>query len=83
MLSEKVKNCYLRSDNKLLVGIDIEDLIVVETDDAVLISKKGSSQKLKNIVDMMKKRNIKEKSIKKYSGPGEVISPCQMVQDGK
>ncbi len=60
VLSEKIKNCYLRSEKKLLVGIDIEDLIVVETDDAVLISKKGSSQKVKNIVDIMKKRNIKE-----------------------
>ncbi len=65
VLSEKIKNCYMRSDNKLLVGIDIEDLIIVETDDAVLISKKGSSQKLKNIVDKMKKRNIKEALIHK------------------
>ena len=65
VLYEKIKNCYMRSDNKLLVGIDIEDLIVVETDDAVLISKKGSSQKLKNIVDKMKKRNIKEALIHK------------------
>ena len=59
VLSEKIKNCYMRSDNKLLVGIDIEDLIIVETDDAVLISKKGSSQKLKNIVDKMKKEILK------------------------
>ena len=57
---ENSKNCYLRSESKLIVGIDIEDLIVVETHDALLISKKNSSQKLKNIVEVMKKNNFKE-----------------------
>tara|TARA_Y100001978_G_scaffold180771_1_gene176515 strand:- start:106 stop:600 length:495 start_codon:yes stop_codon:yes gene_type:complete len=43
-----------------MVGIDIEDLIVVETHDAVLISKKNSSQKVKNIVEVMNKNNLRE-----------------------
>ncbi|MBO8219537.1 mannose-1-phosphate guanylyltransferase/mannose-6-phosphate isomerase [Prochlorococcus marinus] len=60
VLSEKIKNCYLRSENKLLVGVDIEDLIVVETSDAVLVTKKGSSQKVKNLVDLMKIKNFPE-----------------------
>ena len=34
--------------------IDVEDLIVVDTGDALLISKKGSSQKVKNIVNRLK-----------------------------
>ena len=59
-ITENTKNCYLRSESKLIVGIDIEDLIVVETHDAVLISKKNSSQKVKNIVEVMKKNNFKE-----------------------
>jgi len=57
---ENAKNCYLRSESKLIVGIDIEDLIVIETHDAILISKKNSSQKVKNIVEEMKKNNFKE-----------------------
>ena len=57
---ENVKNCYLRSESKLMVGIDIEDLIVVETHDVVLISKKNSSQKVKNIVEVMNKNNLRE-----------------------
>ena len=40
VITEKALNCYLRSENKLVVGIDIEDLIVVETYDALLITKK-------------------------------------------
>jgi len=37
--------------------IDIEDLIIVDTDDALLISKKGSTQKVKQIVDRLKEEN--------------------------
>ena len=57
---DNTKNCYLRSESRLIVGIDIEDLIVVETQDAVLISKKNSSQKVKNIVEVMNKNNLRE-----------------------
>ena len=50
-----VKNSYLRSENRLIVANEIEDLIIVETRDAILISKKESSQKIKNIVkDLIK-----------------------------
>ena len=63
VLSAKIKNCYLRSENKLLVGVDIEDLIVVETSDAVLVAKKGSSQKVKNLVDVMKMKNLPEATL--------------------
>ena len=60
VLMEKTKNCYVRSESKLVVGLEIEDLIIVETIDAVLVTKKESSQKVKDIVDLMKKRNLKE-----------------------
>ena len=40
VISEGSSNCYLRSENRLLVGIGLEDLVVVETSDAILISKK-------------------------------------------
>ena len=60
VLMENTKNCYIRSENKLVVGLEIEDLIIVETIDAVLVTRKESSQKVKDIVDLMKKRNFKE-----------------------
>jgi len=55
---DNIKNSYFRSDNRLIVGIDLEDLIVVETRDAILISNKKSSQKVKNVVSYLKKNNI-------------------------
>ncbi|WEJ62525.1 mannose-1-phosphate guanylyltransferase/mannose-6-phosphate isomerase [Thiomicrorhabdus lithotrophica] len=37
--------------------VDVEDLLVVDTSDAILISKKGSSQKVKNVVAQIKKQS--------------------------
>ena len=37
--------------------IDVKDLIVIDTEDALLISQKGSSQKVKEIVGKLKKEN--------------------------
>ena len=56
VLLENTKNSYLRSENRLIVGIDLNDLIVVETRDAILISNKKSSQKVKNIVNQIKRK---------------------------
>ena len=60
VILENSKNSYLRSENRLIVGIDLEDLVVVDTRDAILISKKNSSQKVKNIVNYLKKSKIPE-----------------------
>jgi len=45
--------------NKIVKTIDIKDTIVVDTGDALLISKKGSSQKVKEIVNDLKVYNPK------------------------
>ncbi len=60
VILENTKNSYLRSENRLIVGIDLVDLIVVETRDAILISNKNSTQKVKNIVSDLKKNKIPE-----------------------
>ena len=55
VLNNSTKNCYIKSDNKLVVGIGIEDLIVVDTNDAVLIANKNETQKVKDIVEYLDK----------------------------
>ncbi len=81
VLTEKTKNCYVRSESKLVVGLDIEDLIIVETADAVLVTKKESSQKVKEIVDLLKLKNFKEAiSQKKVYRPwGSYISIAEGI----
>ena len=44
------KNNFIYGNKRQIAAIDIEDTIIVDTGDAILISKKGSSQKLKKIV---------------------------------
>lgn len=51
------RNNLIMSNGTMIATIDIEDLIIVNTDDALLISKKGSSQSVKKVVDELKKRN--------------------------
>ena len=33
VIIEDSENCYLRSEDRLIVGIDINDLVIVETDE--------------------------------------------------
>ncbi|MDF1877999.1 mannose-1-phosphate guanylyltransferase/mannose-6-phosphate isomerase, partial [Sulfurimonas sp. SAG-AH-194-L11] len=49
------KNNLIYGHDKYIVTIDVEDLIIVDTGDALLISKKGSSQKVKQVVSELKK----------------------------
>ncbi|MGB5964947.1 MAG: mannose-1-phosphate guanylyltransferase/mannose-6-phosphate isomerase [Sulfurimonadaceae bacterium] len=42
---------------KLVAAIDVDDLLIVDTVDTLLISKKGSSQKVKDVVKILKERN--------------------------
>lgn len=51
------ENNNLILSNKRVETIDIEDCIIVDTDDALLVCKKGSSQKVKDIVSKLKKEN--------------------------
>ena len=57
---KNTKNCYFKAKERLLVGLDINDLIVVETNDAVLVASKESSQTLKEIVNILDEKNIME-----------------------
>lgn len=66
-LIEKSKNCYIRSQERLIVGIDINDLIIVDTSDALLVINKDATQKVKEIVQKLNKGNFKEGKYNKKS----------------
>ena len=60
IVTKSSKNCLLSSENRLLVAIGLNNIIAVETQDAILISEKTQTQKLKEIVKDLKKNNISE-----------------------
>ncbi|WP_423274861.1 mannose-1-phosphate guanylyltransferase/mannose-6-phosphate isomerase, partial [Arcobacter sp. YIC-464] len=49
------KNNLIYGSERKIATVDIEDTIIVDTGDALLISKKGSSQKVKKVVQEIKK----------------------------
>lgn len=51
------KNNLILCDGRIIATVDVEDLIIVDTGDALLVSKKASSQKVKNVVAELKRRN--------------------------
>ena len=54
-ISVNSKNNLIYGTDKHIATIDVEDLIIVDTGDALLVSKKGSSQKVKQVVSEIKK----------------------------
>lgn len=54
VLAEDVTGSYLRSEHRMLAGIGLENLVVVETADAVLVADKSRVQDVKIIVDRLK-----------------------------
>ena len=54
-ISVNSKNNLVYGNERVISTIDVEDLIIVDTGDALLISKKGSSQKVKEVVSELKK----------------------------
>ncbi len=58
--SKDNRNCYLRSENRLLVTIGLENTAVIETDDVVFVGDIYKSQEIKEIVNNLRKNNVKE-----------------------
>ncbi|MBM4166308.1 MAG: mannose-1-phosphate guanylyltransferase [Ignavibacteria bacterium] len=54
------KNIFIDSKDKFVAVIGVDDVIVVNTDDAVLICKKEQSQEVKEIVDYLKRKQLNE-----------------------
>lgn len=47
---DDVKNCFLWSDEKLVVALGLENTLVVSTEDAVLVAAKECGQQVKDVV---------------------------------
>ena len=57
---DKVKNSYLYSTNLLVAASNIADLIVIDTQDALLVTTRDNSLSIKNIVKKLKKNKRTE-----------------------
>ena len=54
VMCEAVSNSYLRSETRLVAGLGLDNLVVVETADAVLVADRDRVQDVKTIVSQLK-----------------------------
>ncbi len=60
VIIKKTEDCFFRGEDRLLVGIGLKDLIIVDTKDVLLVANKNNTQEIKNIVNILKKKEIAE-----------------------
>jgi len=61
VILDKVSNSYVYSSNRLVSATNLSDLIIIDTQDALLVTSKKSSQNINNIVEKLKIDSRSEK----------------------
>lgn len=51
------RNTHIQSEDRLVAAVGVENLLVVDTPDALLVASKDTSQQVKEIVGRLKSRN--------------------------
>ena len=54
VILESAKNCYVHADYRLVTLLGVQDIVVVETSDAVLVAHKDQAQEVKRLVERLK-----------------------------
>lgn len=54
VLAHEASNNYIHSERRLVAAVGVDNLVIVETADAVLVCSKDSAQDVKHIVDKLK-----------------------------
>ncbi|PKH07918.1 mannose-1-phosphate guanylyltransferase/mannose-6-phosphate isomerase [Moritella sp. Urea-trap-13] len=62
-LTVNTSNSYLYSENKLIAAVGIDNLVIVETKDAILVAHKDQVQHVRNIVSDLKRAGRTEHKI--------------------
>jgi mannose-1-phosphate guanylyltransferase/mannose-6-phosphate isomerase len=60
VIVENVENSYIHSEHRLVSVLGLNDVVVVETADAVMIASKDHVQNVKNIVEQLKQHKREE-----------------------
>lgn len=81
VLADSTERCYINSTNRLVATVGVEDLVIVDTKDALLVAHRDKVQDVKNIVSNLKAENRSE-----FQHHREVYRPWGMhdhVADGE
>lgn len=54
------RDCYVRGSGRLVVGIDLDDLVIVDTPDALLVARRGETQRVREAVERLRQEGRPE-----------------------
>ena len=54
VLLQNTRNTYVRSEKKLIATVGVDDLVITESDDAILVAHKSKVQDVKKVVEQLK-----------------------------
>ncbi|MBI1398208.1 MAG: mannose-1-phosphate guanylyltransferase/mannose-6-phosphate isomerase [Betaproteobacteria bacterium] len=54
VLAARVSNTYVKAEDRMVAAVGVQDLVIVETSDAVLVSHRNAAQDVKTLVDKLK-----------------------------
>jgi mannose-1-phosphate guanylyltransferase/mannose-6-phosphate isomerase len=60
VLAEKVTNSYIRSESRLVAAVGLDNVVIVATDDAVLVANADNAAQVSGLVETLRKRNRSE-----------------------
>ena len=63
--SGQTSNSYVRANNRLVVTLGVDNMIVVDTDDALLVANRDNVQDIKSIVEQLSEENREEVNLHK------------------
>jgi mannose-1-phosphate guanylyltransferase/mannose-6-phosphate isomerase len=49
-----VSNCFVHAHKRLVVGIGLEDIVIIDTPDALLVARRGETQRVREAVEQLK-----------------------------
>ncbi len=58
VISINTSNCLISSKGRLIGIVGLDDVVVVDSDEALLICKRGKSEDVKEIIDFMRRKHI-------------------------
>ena len=62
VLTEETTNTYINANHHMVATVGVQDLVIVDTPNAVFISTKDKAQKVKKIVDRLQQQSREEQS---------------------
>ena len=60
IFTKNVKNSYLRSESRLVVALGMRNIILIETEDAILVAEKKDINDLKEFIKDLENKNVQE-----------------------